>query len=466
MLTKVRAWIECQRLISPDDIIVAACSGGPDSLALVHILSRLAPQWELTLAVAHVDHMFRGAESEADAVFVGEFCAGLGLAFYQTALDVPAFIGSSGRSAQDAARVLRYRYLRQIAASLGGAKIATGHHRDDQAETVLLNLLRGAGSAGLAGMKPADGDIIRPLLDITRDEIEAYCAEHGLKPRLDSSNLKTYYLRNYLRLELMPLLEARFNSNLTETLCRTARLVGDEHQFIAEQASCLSPDVIRQDNTYLDIDCQRLNILHIALRREIFRQAIAKKRGSLKGITFLHVERLVELAACGTVGSIIELPGGLIARRGYDLVTIETPTVLTPMPRLVSPGVELKIPGITTVPPLDLSITTQLLTARPHDILAGSAIFDWRQLVPPLTVRTRLEGDRFWPSGAPGSKKLKDFLIDGKVPRGERDHIPLICDQQGIIWVGGYRQTQRARPDDSTMCFLQLNIIAGGLTGD
>jgi tRNA(Ile)-lysidine synthase len=458
MLTKVRAWIERQQLIGPAETIVAACSGGPDSLALVHILSRLAPQWGLTLAVAHVDHMFRGAESEADAAFVGEFCAGLGLAFHQIALDVPAYIGSSGRSPQDAARVLRYRYLRQIAAKLGGAKIATGHHRDDQAETVLLNLLRGAGSTGLAGMKPVDGDIIRPLLDITRDEIEAYCIENDLRPRLDSSNLKTHYLRNYLRLELMPLLQQRFNANLTQTLCRTARLVGDEHQFIAEQASCLSPDVIRQEDAYLELDCRRLNSCHIALRREIFRQAIAKKRGSLKGITFLHVERLVELASNGIVGSVIELPGGLVARKGYDLVTIELPIVLAPLPRLEPPGIELNVPGVTTVPILDLTLTARLLTTRPDDSLSSGAIFDWDQLIPPLTVRTRQEGDRFWPSGAPGSKKLKDFLIDGKVLREERDHIPIVCDQQGIIWVGGYRQTERARPDNSTRCFLHLTL--------
>ncbi len=414
MLTKVRAWIQRQRVISPGDRIVAACSGGPDSLALVHILSRLAPELELTLVVAHVDHMFRGAESEADAVFVGEFCAGLGLTFYHTALDVPAYIESSGRSPQDAARILRYRYLRQVAERLGGAKIATGHHRDDQAETVLLNLLRGAGSAGLSGMKPADGDIIRPLLEVTRDEIEAYCAQHGLEPRLDSSNLSLDYLRNYLRLKLMPLLRERVNANIAETLCRTARLVGDEHDFLAEQACCLSPDVVRQEDAGVLIDCERLNCLHIALRREIFRQAIAKKRGNLTGITFLHVERLLELSINGAVGSIVELPGGIVARRGYDLVIIETPTVLPPPPRLGPPGVALTIPGSTDVPVLDLTVTARLFPDRPAQATARSAVFDWRRLTPPVYVRTRQEGDRFWPAGAPGSKKLKAFLIDGK----------------------------------------------------
>lgn len=463
---KVRDWIQRQRLIGPGDKIVAACSGGPDSLALVHILSRLAPEWGFTLAVAHVNHMFRGAESEADAAFVGEFCASQGLVLYQTALDVPAFIDSTGRSPEDAARVLRYRYLRQVAAGLGGAKIATGHHRDDQAETVLLNLLRGAGSAGLSGMKPADGDIIRPLLDSTRAEIEAYCAENGLQPRLDSSNLSLDYLRNYLRIQLMPQLKARVNANITETLCRTARLMGDEHGFLAEHAASLAPDMLRQDEADVSIDCRRLNVLHVALRREIFRQTIAKKRGDLKGITFLHVERLVELSANRTVGRVVELPGGLVARRGYDWVTIGTAAVLMPSPRIGSPGIELIIPGTTTVPVLNLAVTARLLPRRPSEVPERSALFDWRQLEPPIFIRTRIEGDRFWPAGAPGNKKLKDFLIDAKVPQQERDRIPLVCDGQGIVWVGGYRQAQRVKPGDSTQCFLQLNITAGGLTSD
>lgn len=458
MLMKVRAWMESNRLIRRNDRIIAACSGGPDSMALVHILSRLAPEWGLTLAVAHLNHMFRGAESQADAVHVGRFCAGLGLDFYHTAIDVPAYIAGSGRSTQDAARVLRYRYLRRVAAALAGAKIAIGHHRDDQAETVLLNLLRGAGSAGLGGMKPIEGDVIRPLLDVSRKEIEAYCAEYGLKPRQDSSNLKLDYLRNYLRLELMPLLQERFNANLSETLCRTARLVGDEHRYIAEQVSCLSSDIIKAEKESLVIDCCLLNDFPVALRREIFRQTIEKKQGSLKGITFLHVERLVELAANGMVGSIVELPGGLIARRGYDSIRLGMPTVLRSPPGIGPPGIELDIPGTTVVPALNVAITAGFLQERPPNNRPGSVVFDWDQLSPPLIIRTRQEGDRFRPAGAPGGKKLKDFLIDGKVPREMRDAIPLVCDQQEIVWVGGYRQAQRALPDNTTKCFLQLTL--------
>ncbi|MDR3560000.1 MAG: tRNA lysidine(34) synthetase TilS [Negativicutes bacterium] len=458
MLTKVRLWIERHRLIAPGDKILAACSGGADSLSLVHLLHRLVPEYGLTLAVAHVNHMFRGAESEADAAFVGQFCARLGLMYHQADIDVPHFIRNNRYSPQEAARILRYRYLRQVAATMGGAKIATGHQRDDQAETVLLNLLRGAGSAGMTGMNPADDDVIRPLLGTNRIEIETYCREHALAPRFDSSNLKTDYLRNYLRLEILPLLKTRFNANVTEALCRTARLVGDEHQFIIEAVGARWPDVVREEGELLEVDCRRLNALHIALGREVFRQVIAKKRGSLKGITFFHVERLLELAASGSVGSVVELPGELVARRGYHAVIFETPMAVPTAAGVEWPEVELLIPGVTAIPALNLTVTAKLLDTRPQDLPSDSALFDWRQLMPPLWVRARREGDRFRPAGGAGSKKLKEFFIDTKIPREKRDRIPLFCDQQGIVWVGGHRQAERARPDESTGCFLQLSI--------
>lgn len=466
MLTTVKRWIERNRLLDSGDRVVAACSGGPDSLALVHILHQLQPEYGLTLAVAHVNHMFRGDESDADAAYVAKFCAGLGLPLYETAIDVPRYIKSSGRSAQDASRILRFRYLRHVAAELGGAKIATGHHRDDQAETILLNLLRGAGSTGLAGMRPTGNGIIRPLLNMSRRDIDDYCRECGLSPRIDSSNLKTDYLRNYVRIELMPQLKHRINANLAETLCRTARLLGDEHDFITEYASNLWPSLASEEKAVIIIDCQRLISLHISLQREMFRMAIAKKQGNLKGITFFHVERLLELAMSGSVGSIIELPGDIIARKGYGTVALEAPSP-EPLPTGIGPpGSELVVPGITEVPALGLTITAKLLAVRPEPGVADTAIFDWRELTPPLYVRTRQEGDRFWPSAAPGSKKLKEYFIDAKIPRQIRDRLPIFCDSRGIIWVGGYRQAERSRPVGNTETYLQLSIKHRGMNCD
>lgn len=223
MLNTVRKWIERHKLVGRGDVILAACSGGPDSVALVHLLAGLRQEYGFSLAAAHVNHLLRGAESDADAVFVADFCGRLGLPLYQGSVDVRAFMSETGRSLEDAARVLRYRFLRETARGLGGAKIATGHHRDDQAETVLLNLFRGAGGAGLAGIHPAANGVIRPLLSVSRAGIEAYCRDNKLGFRTDSTNLETDYQRNYLRRELMPVLARRFNANIAATLCQIGR---------------------------------------------------------------------------------------------------------------------------------------------------------------------------------------------------------------------------------------------------
>jgi tRNA(Ile)-lysidine synthase len=458
MLTKIKQWINRNDILDEGDKVLVACSGGPDSLALVHLLYRLKDEYSLALAVAHVNHMFRGAESDAEEAFVVDFCRCMNLPCYHAAIDVPAYIETSGRSPQDAARVKRYHYLRQVAETIGGAKIATGHHRDDQAETILLHMFRGAGSAGLSGMKAKGDGIIRPVLDVTRQELESYCQEHGLHPQIDSSNLKNNYLRNYLRRELMPLLEKRFNTNLTETLCRTATLIGDEHEFITHHAIDLWPTVVEEANQRIILDCQRLCSLHIAMQREIFRMAIEKKQGSLKGITFFHVERLLELAEDKNVGSIVELPGGLGARKGYDVIILEAlPVQVTPS-GIAPPGILLMIPGVTYIEPLGLMVMATLSDVRPQQVQEESVVFDWQRLTPPLSVRTRQDGDRFRPYGLAGSKKLKDFFIDAKVPREKRDYIPIVCDEQGIVGVGACRLAERAMPGDDTKQFLRLTI--------
>jgi tRNA(Ile)-lysidine synthase len=453
MLTAVREWIGRHHVPAAGDRVLAACSGGADSLALVHALNGLKEEYGFSLAVAHVNHLLRGAESDADAVFVREFAAALGLPFYHTAVDAAGFAAAEGRSVEDAARVLRYRFLRETAAELGGALIATGHHRGDQAETVLLNLFRGAGGAGLGGMKPAAGGVIRPLLAVEREEIEAYCRTNGLTPRTDSSNFSTEFLRNYLRLELMPKLAAVFNANIAATLCRTAELVGDEHDFVAAAALAAWPEVVTGEGDGLAVDCRALGSLHVALRRELLRQAVAKNRGDLRGISFFHVEKLLELALSGATGNAVELPGGLIVRREYGKLVF-TAAAWPPAPSIGPPGIALAVPGTTPLPALGITVTARLSAERPAEGGPDRAVFAWEELTPPIRVRTRQAGDRF----RPGGKKVKEFLIDAKVPRYLRGGIPVFTDGQGIIWLGGVRQGKRGRPGRPTGTFLELII--------
>jgi tRNA(Ile)-lysidine synthase len=456
MLKKVKAWIDKHNLLPQGSSVVVACSGGPDSLVLVHMLSRLIKDYDLSLAAAHVDHMFRGKEAQADAQFVAAFCRQLGLRCYQTAIDVPRYMEENGLSAEEAARIVRYSYLRKVANKLGGALIATGHHRDDQAETVLMHLLRGSGGEGLGGMKAQNGDIIRPLLALNRQEIEAYCAQYKWQPRLDSTNLSTEYLRNDLRLNLLPQLRRTYNPAITDALCRTAEIIGDEHDLVRQAAEAAWPEIVNiKESGAWSIKVAGLARLHIAVQRELFRQIIEKKQGHLKGITFLHVEKLIQLGIFGQTGSIIELPGGCIFRKEYASLIVETGGIRTKA-RIGPPGIRLTVPGITHLPD-GRRLEARLVEARPVK-KAAAAIFDWQQLKAPLYVRTRCAGDRFHPLGMRGSKKVKDFFIDAKVPQRARDETLIFCDAQEIIWLGGYRQAEYGKVTSSTKEFLEIAI--------
>ena len=456
MLTKIRGWIERHKMLADNDNILVACSGGPDSLALLHIFNTIRLEYNISVFAAHVDHMFRGLESAQEAEFVVNFCKEHGIVCYHTAIDVPKFILQTRLSTQDAARIVRYQYLRSIAKELGGAKIATGHHGDDQAETVLIHILRGAGSTGIRGMQPINGDIIRPLLSVSRTEITEYCEAHHLEPRFDSSNLKTNYLRNRIRLTLLPELEKQYNVAIKDALCRTAAIVGDEHDFIQMTAQNTWHQVAVDQDENVFIDAKKMEPIHIAVKREIFRMAIEKKRGCLTGVSFDHVESLLKLLTNGRVGSVIHLPGGLVSCKKYDGIQMGLECI-TPLSKTDFLEQVLTVPGTTHIPELGIAITTEV-TDKLGTSSSHRAVFDWLALSPPLFVRTRLAGDKFQPLAFRGSKKLKDFFIDEKVPREVRDHTPIICDHQGIIWVGGYRQAEIGKVTDKTKKFLEILI--------
>ena len=458
MLTKVKVWIDKHNMLSEGDNIIIACSGGPDSLALLHIFDEFRLKYNIKVYAAHVDHMFRGLESAQEAAFVVDFCQQRKITCFHKAIDVPKVIKETGLSGQDAARLMRYQYLREIAEKVGGAKIATGHHRDDQAETVLINVLRGAGSTGIRGIQPINGDLIRPLLSISRTDILTYCKQQNLEPRYDSSNLKTNYLRNRVRINLLPELEKQYNVAIKDALCRTATLVGDEHDFIQTTAHDIWDEVVREQKGNLFVDKEKMEAIHIAVQREIFRKAIEKKQGCLTGISFHHVETLLQMLLTGRVGSIVQLPGKLSAYKSYKGLYLGLED-FEESPKSNYPGQTLVVPGVTLVPELGITITAELTNAIHDTCQSTMAVFDWDKLRGPLLVRRRIAGDRFQPRGFHGNKKLKEFFIDEKVPRQVRDCTPIICDDHGIIWVAGYRQGEIGRVSDKTEKFLTIKVI-------
>jgi len=456
MLEEVGAWCLKNKLFQPGAAIVIACSGGPDSLALTHVFLYLQKEYGLKLKVAHLDHMFRGEASKQDASFVADFCQKNNLPYEVRSVDVPAYAAMHGLSDETAAREVRYAFLREVAAPFDDAKIATAHHQGDQAETVLLHLFRGAGSQGLRGMQAVSGDIIRPFLFLTKADIEAYCAANALEPRFDETNAQTQYTRNKIRLELMPKLQADYNPAIEAALCRSAILLGDEHDFVKQSAIACWTSLITMRQEKLVLDRLVFGGQPKAIKREVLRLLVDKIKGDLKGIGFIHLEQLMEFILSAKTGDVQQLPRGLRAYCRYDV--IEFGRERAGELKFRQDPVEIKIPGRTSIAAMGIVIEAQFVDSWEKTTGKTRVICDADTLQGAIFVRSRRDGDKFSPAGLQGSKKLKEFFIDEKIDRNTRDRIPLFCDQNEIFWVGGLRQNSRSMVTDRTSRFLCLRI--------
>jgi tRNA(Ile)-lysidine synthase len=416
--------------------VLVALSGGPDSVALLHILRTLEQRGELVVAVAaHFNHQLRGAEADADEVFCRDLAAATGVPFIVGRADVAARARESGRSLEDAARQKRYEFLNEAADTIGAAAIAVGHSLDDQAETFLLRLIRGAGPAGLAGIRPRTGRVIRPLLDISRAELRRYAAEHGLGFRDDSSNADVRIPRNRVRLELVPHL-AQFSPTIAATLAREAALARQDEEFLDRLAIESGGSIVLEESSGVTVDAAGLTALPPALASRVTRKALAAAAPG-RFIGFQHIDDLLELARSGGEGAALVLPGVTAVRRGSRIVF----RILVDRPFSNSFRFPLSIPGEVAVPGWTLSAVwlQESVEVSPPPARGNTAVVAAAPLRGPLAVRSRRPGDTFKPLGMRGrGRKLQDFLVDRKIARGDRDSLPLVVDQDDrIVWVVG-----------------------------
>ncbi|MBO9371414.1 MAG: tRNA lysidine(34) synthetase TilS, partial [Chloroflexi bacterium] len=341
LLREVRDFIRRHDLLNVGDGVVVGVSGGPDSLCLLHLLLRLRDECRLQLHVAHLHHGARGEDADADAAFVADLAREWGLPATLAREDVPAIACQHKLAFEEAARRIRYAFLAHVAGRVGATKVAVGHNADDQAETVLMHFLRGAGLAGLRGMRPATPFaeyrllqkvdrfplpdhlpiLIRPLLGTPRARIEQYCAEQGLTPRFDRSNLDTTYFRNRLRHELLPLLET-YNPNIRRRLCHTAEVVAADYELLVQMREWAWGQVVREETEEaIVLDRAGWQAQPLALQRALLREAAYRLRPHLRDVDFVHVEAAVRVARAGTTGAQATLPGGLALTVGYDTLT-------------------------------------------------------------------------------------------------------------------------------------------------
>ncbi len=461
MQEKVWAVVKEHQLLKKGDGVLVACSGGADSVALLHLLASWREELALTLHVCHLDHGLRGVESRQDAEFVAHLAGRLQLPCTIRQEDVAALARREGLNIQEAGRLARYSFFTETASQHGLTAIATGHHADDQAETVLLHLIRGTGPGGLGGMAPRMGMLIRPLLEVTRAEIEAYCHQHGLDYRTDPSNFKTDYLRNRLRLQVIPLLR-EINPQVVRAINQTAVLLRDEDTYLEEHVSQLMAGLVRvpAGPHRVEIRWEQFNLLPAALQRRVIRWAHRQVGPGAGQLDFAAVERLRNQAA-GRQAFRLQLPGGVEAATAGPWV------VLRRVGGTATPGLRyrytLSVPGETLLPEVGQVIACQWVSgdAMPSWCLPDEALLDGACLVQPLEVRNWLPGDRFYPIGMTGSKKLQDYFTDVKIPREFRDRVPVVTTGGEVAWVVGHRVDRRFAATPRSTQVLSLRLLDG-----
>ena len=493
---RVLHFIRQHHLVSSQGKLLVAVSGGQDSVCLLNILVKLQEELDIRLHIAHLNHLLRGAEAEADARYVSELAYQLSIPATVEQRDVKAYQVRQHISLEEAAREVRYTFLAQAAKSIGADRVAVGHTIDDHIETILMHLIRGTGTRGLRGLQPEQSrnslTIIRPLLPVRRRETAGYCHHHRLTPRVDTSNLSLSPLRNRIRHQLLPLLQS-YNPGVCEALLRTAHIASDDLAFLDKEIAQLWGEVAQEQENTIILNKVRFLGLPSALKRHLLRVSIEKLLGNLKDIETRHIEEIMG-ALTKPAGKRLNLPGGLIFSIEYDKYLIGAdPAALSPFPSLGG-EFQLKIPGETLLPGwrIEANILSQedFTTASfikgrfkgrsPFNNYSSpspskereaegvrlidelfTAYFDLDKTGDRLTVRSRQTGDRFQPLGLSQPKKLGEFMIDAKIPHAWRQRIPIVCSPQHILWVVGWHIDERAKVTDNTKQILRLKFEQG-----
>lgn len=471
-LEKIHHTMADQDMVEPGLAVLVGVSGGPDSVALLHVLHQMAEDLGLRLGIAHFHHNIRGADADMDARFVQNLAEKLNLPFYyEKNIGTPN--PQTGESPEERLRDARYGFLQRMARDSRFDRIAVGHHADDNAEQILINLLRGGGPLGVSGILPVRGNIIRPLIRVSRDDIMTYLSVFRLDYRMDPTNTDRRFLRNRVRHDLMPMLKTEYNPNLPETLARLGSVLKADNEWLDRLIRPIWDHVlILEEPGRIVLSIPKLARHHLAARRRIIRCAVQRVKENLRRIQYLHVEAVINLIQDDLPGSL-DLPDRIQVRCGQGRLVFEK--CAEPLRNAGNPGhpprqmqysYSFSIKDVSSLPIYIKEIDRVLTLTRIDGFMAcdpaGSdphvAFFDWDRLVFPLVLRNHRPGDRFGPLGLNGTQKLSDFFINHKVDRRQRAMTPVLVSGADIIWVAGLRISHHVRITAGTRCLLRAEM--------
>jgi tRNA(Ile)-lysidine synthase len=482
IINKIKTTIQHYRMLSPGDKIVVAVSAGPDSICLLDLLNRLSREMDLKLVVAHFDHGLRGDEDEFETKLSRDIAQSMGLPF-ETEMASDLFETHS--SLEERARDARYTFLEKVRNKYEAQKIAMGHTLNDQGETVLMRLLRGSGPAGLAGIPPVrDGLIIRPLIEVSRDEIMLYIKARALPFATDSSNNNKTHLRNRIRHELMPMM-LEYQPRLLEHLGRVSDIIRDEDAFLESMAlDWIDAETAKNNQGEVVVSISSLRHLAGPLKNRVIRDILKSVKGDIYPMEYDHILSIAELLDNGRPQCSIDLPNGIVVKKKYQDLRFmsKAPLHPDPLPQGERESIGASRQRKTAQGKREFSLSIEgpgsyHLDAAGHvltleNILVGAglsieknlsiAYLDADKLIYPLAARNFQPGDRFVPMGMTGHKKVKDFFIDLKVPSEERAVAPILTSGDDIVWVCGYRVDERFKITSETKRILKVTIHQKG----
>jgi len=471
IIDKVLNTIKYNNLINVGETVIAGISGGPDSVCLVHILNTISSIYNFKIIAVHINHMLRGEEAECDEKYAREFCEKLSIEFYSEKIDIRKMSKEESISIEEAGRIARYRQFQIYASNKSAQKIAVAHNKNDNAETVIMNIIRGTGTDGLKGIQYKRDNIIRPLLDVYRYEIDSYCLLNELKPRIDSSNMESIYTRNKIRLDLIPFINKSFNTDIIESIGRTSEIVNCDLEFIEDYAAkALKKCIIEKNFDKIRLDIGILKDFHNSIKNRILRKAIKDVKGNLNGIEKKHIDLLSDIAFNGRTGAMVCLPGKIIGEKSYNILTVSYEETGKKAKTLEYNGFEMKI----TIPGSNFFQFNNRCYCLESEIISSQEAkkintfkykmeekvqyFDYEALKKGIYLRNRKEGDLFKPLNGKGTKKLKEYFIDKKIPREERDKMFLVATGNEIVWVVGNKTSDKFKANENTKYILKLEF--------